>query len=147
MEKFIHKTPWIVIALWVIALASSVPFAMRLPSILTGGGYGLPHSESGTVSKVLGNTFRQLSAQLLVVFQSPDTAASNPNFQHEVAHFISRARACPHVENVKVQGIGIDSKTILVVVSFDNAAHNPEHSVSDFQAILSAVDKDGPARA
>ena len=144
--KFIHKTRWIVIALWVIALASSVPFAMRLPSILTGGGYSLPHSESGTVSKALDDTFHQPSAQLLVVFQSADTEVSNPNFQREVDNFISRANAYPHVQQVQVQGIGVDGKTILVVVSFDNAAPNPEHSVSDFQAMLPAVDKATPAR-
>ena len=32
--KFIHKTRWLVIVLWVIVLASSVPLAIRLPSIL-----------------------------------------------------------------------------------------------------------------
>jgi RND superfamily putative drug exporter len=144
--KFIHRTRWIVIALWVIALAASVPFAMRLPSILTGGGYSLPHSESGQVSKILGDTFHQPSAQLLIVFQSADTAASNPNFQAEVEKFISRAQAYPHVENVQVQGTGADGKTILVIVSFASSASNPEHSVSDFQAMLPAVDKANPAR-
>ena len=145
--KFIHKTRWIVIALWVILLASSVPFAIRLPSILTGGGYSLPDSESGAVSKVLGETFHQPSAQLLVVFQSADTAVSNPKFQREVDNFISRAKAYPHVQQVQVQGIGLDGKTTLVVVSFDNAAPSPEHSVSDFQAMLPTIGNSTPARA
>jgi RND superfamily putative drug exporter len=144
--KFIHKTRWIVIALWVVALAASVPFAMRLPSILTGGGYSLPHSESGTVSQILSDTFHQPLAQLLIVFHSADTAASNPSFQREVDNFISRAKAYPHVEQVQVQGIGVDGKTTLVVVSFDNAAPNPEHSVGDFQTMLPAVDSASPAR-
>jgi RND superfamily putative drug exporter len=145
--KFIHKVRWIVIGLWVIALAASVPFAMRLPSTLTGGGYSLPHSESGKVSKILGDTFRQPSAQLLIVFQSADTAASKPSFQREVDNFISRAKAYPHVESVQVQGIGADGRTIIVVVSFDSAAPNPEHSMSDFQAMLPAVEQAAnPAR-
>ena len=48
---------------------------------------------------------------------------------------------------MKLQGRGIDGKTALVVVSVDNAAPSPEHSVSDFQAMLPAVDSANPAHA
>ncbi|MGO8948327.1 MAG: MMPL family transporter [Ktedonobacterales bacterium] len=145
--KFIHKTRWIVISLWIVALAISVPFAMRLPSILTGGGNTVANSESGQVSEILANTFHQSSAQLLVVFQSANTAVSDPAYQREISNFISRAKGYPHVEQVMQDGTSNDGKTTLVVVSFDNQAPNPEHSVSDFRAMLPKAGTADPARS
>jgi putative drug exporter of the RND superfamily len=145
--KFIYKMRWIVILLWAVALATSIPFAIRLPSILTGGGYNLAHSESGQVSEILANRFHQPSNQLLVVFQSANTPVNNPAYQHEVSSFIARAKEYPHVEQIVQQGTGKDGKTTVAVISFDKRAGNPEHSIGDFQASLPAVDMSNPARA
>ncbi len=145
--KFIHRMRWFVIALWVIALAVSVPFAAKLPGILTGGGYNFQHSDSVQVSNIVANTLHQPQSQLLVVFQSANTPVNDPAYQREVSSFVAKAEGYAHVSGVQQQGTGKDGKTTFVVVNFDNNAKDVEHSIGDFRAMLPSGAGAGPAKA
>ena len=91
--RLVHKLRWFILAIWVIALAASVPFAAQLTSVLTGGGYNLNQSESVAVGNLIQQKFNLPQSSVLVVFQSADTPVSDPAYQSEVSGFMDRARA------------------------------------------------------
>src|SRR5262249_18989511 len=51
--RLIHHLRWLVIALWIVAVGASVPFASQLGSVLTGGGYSFSGSDSVRVGDIL----------------------------------------------------------------------------------------------
>ena len=74
--RMIHRFRWLVIALWVVGLAVSVPFAMQLTSKLTGGGYSMNSSESVRVGNTLVDRLHAPPSTLLVAFHSDTMALS-----------------------------------------------------------------------
>lgn len=146
--RFIYRIRWLVIVLWIAGLATSIPFAGKLSSVLTGGGYTFKGSESIKVANILTDTLHQSTTQLLVVFQSPDTPATDPAYQSEVTDFISRAQGFAGVTSVTQNPTGeqsLDGNTTYVVVSFDTSADAVEHRLGDFRTLLPAASS-GPAK-
>ena len=146
--RFIYRIRWLVIALWVVGVVASVPFAAKLSSVLTGGGYTLQDSESIKVSNILTDKLHQPTTQLLVVFQSADTPVSDPSYQSEVSDFISRAQGFSHVSSVTPNPAGQqsqDGNTTYVVVNFDSSSDAVEHQLGDFRKLLPAASS-GPAK-
>src|SRR5262245_23140561 len=83
--RFTYPFRWIVLALWLVGLAVSVPFTAKLPSILTGGGYSFGGSESTRVNDVLSAKFNHSGPSLLVAFTSTTASVSDPVYQAEIA--------------------------------------------------------------
>ncbi|HEV8192203.1 MAG TPA: hypothetical protein VGP82_12095, partial [Ktedonobacterales bacterium] len=115
--RFIYRFRWIVLALWLVGLAVSVPFAAKLPSILTGGGYSFGGSESTRVNDVLTTKLNQSGPSLLVAFTSTTANVSDAAYQAEVASAAAAARAYPHVQNVTQGGVSKDGHTTYLVVT------------------------------
>jgi RND superfamily putative drug exporter len=142
--RFVFRYRWVIIALWVIGLLVSVPFAAQVTSVLTGGGYNFQNSESVRVSNMLTSTLHQPPSQLLVVFQSPDTPVSDPAYQQEIRAFTDKAANYPSVIDIAPTQVGRDGRTALVVVSFNQSASDLEHKLADFRKTLPAASS-GPA--
>src|SRR5579872_5250197 len=136
--RFIYRVRWIVVALWIAAVLASVPFAARLGSVLTGGGYSFQHSDSVRVSSILTNTLHQPAAQMLVVFQSPNTPVSDPAYQQELADFTSSAASFSGVINVQPARTGQDGRTALVTLTFNVSSGTVEHEQAALRALVPA---------
>ncbi len=134
--RFIYRFRWIVLALWLVGLAVSVPFAAQLPGILTGGGYSFTGSESTRVDDLLTTKLNQPGAELLVAFTSPTANVSDPAYQAEIASAASAARTFPHVQTVSQGGVSKDGHTTYLVVAFDKGYADAEQAVPDFKAAM-----------
>jgi RND superfamily putative drug exporter len=141
----IYRFRWLVIALWLIALAVSVPFAAHVADVLTGSGGGSTTSESARVSNLLTSKLHQPATELLVIFQSSATPVTDAAYQQEVNSFIGRARAFPHVSGILPGGVGRDGRTTYLVVNFDTSTSYVRQHLDDFRALLPAGASAGPA--
>jgi RND superfamily putative drug exporter len=140
----VYRIRWLIIAFWFIALITSIPFADRVASVLTGGGFSFSGSESTHVDTILTEKLHQPPAQVLVIFQSATTPVSDPGYQQEINNFIGRTRAFPHVSGVIPGGIGQDGRTTFVTVNFNTDPDAVEQQLPNFHTLLP---KTGPARA
>jgi RND superfamily putative drug exporter len=144
--RMIHRLRWVVAALWIVALAASLPFTAQIASVLTGGGYTLDSSESIHVAHIVQDKLHQPTAQVTVVFQSADTLVSDPAFQQEVQQFIADARGFSHVIGVVDGGAGLDHMTDVVNVNFDQPVETVEQRLGDFHTLL-PTGENQPAKA
>ncbi len=141
---FVYRFRWIILAIWLVVVAVSIPFASRVGTALSGGGFSYSGSDSARVDTTLTDTLHQSPTQLIVVFQSSTTSVTDPAYQAEVNAFIARAEQFAHVVGVTQGGVGTDGKTTYVVVSFDKDPQYVEQQLADFHALLPTS---GPARA
>ena len=144
--RFIYRARWIVVALWIAAVLASIPFAAKLGSVLTGGGYSFQHSDSVRVSNILSTQLHQPAAQMLVVFQSPATPVSDPAYQQELAGFTSSAASFPGVINVQPARTGQDGRTALVTLTFNVSSGTVEHEQDALRALV-PTGQNVPAKA
>jgi RND superfamily putative drug exporter len=145
--RFIFAARWIIVALWVVGLAVSIPFTMKVGSVLTGGGYNFSGSESVKADNIMSSKLNLPKSQVYVVFQSDTVAATDPAFQAEVNDFIARASTFPGVTSATQAGLqpaSLDGKTTFVAVNFDVGAETVQHRLDDFRTLLPNA---GPARA
>ncbi|HXL37753.1 MAG TPA: MMPL family transporter, partial [Ktedonobacteraceae bacterium] len=140
----VYRFRWFIIALWIIIVAVSIPFASQISSALQGGGYSFKDSESIRVDNLLTSKFHQPLTQALVIFQSTNSPVSNPAYQHEVQDFMAKARAFPNVTQVTQGGTGQDGRTTYVMVNFNQTEDKVETKVADFHKLLPTS---GPAKA
>jgi putative drug exporter of the RND superfamily len=144
--RVVHRFRWAILALWVIGLAASVPFAGRVASVLQSGGYSFDGSEAAHANDAMTKALGQSPAQALVVFQSNGTPVGDPTYQQEVADFLARARTFAHVTDVTQGGTGKDGYTTFVVVGFDEDNSHAQQAMPAFRQLLPALGS-GPARA
>lgn len=148
--RFVYAARWIIVVLWVIALGASAPFAAKVTSVLTGGGYSLSTSESVKADNIYSAKLNQPKSQVLVVFQSATTPATDPAFQAQVTDFMARAKTFSHVTAVTQAGLqpaSVDGKTTFVTVNFDVGAETMQHQLADFKKLVPSGASAGPAKA
>src|SRR5690348_15213377 len=132
----VYRFRWFIIALWIIIVGVSIPFASQISSALQGGGYSFKESESIRVENLLTSKLHQPLTQALVVFQSTSTVVSDPAYQQEVRDFMSRARSFPNVTQVTQSGTGQDGRTTYVLVNFNQTENKVEAKVEVFHKLL-----------
>jgi uncharacterized membrane protein YdfJ with MMPL/SSD domain len=89
--RFVHRFRWFLLLFWLAAVGASVPFATRLPALLSGGGFQVRGSESTQVSLDLNEQLHVPPSSLTVVFHSATTNVSDPAYQQELNTTISAA--------------------------------------------------------
>ena len=140
----VYRFRWFIIALWIIIVGVSIPFAGQISSVLQGGGYSFQNSESTRVDNLLTSKLHQPLTQALVVFQSTNTQVSDPAYQQQVQDFMAKARTFPNVTQVTQGGTGQDGRTTYVTINFNQTEDKVETQVEDFQKLLPTS---GPAKA
>jgi uncharacterized membrane protein YdfJ with MMPL/SSD domain len=140
----VYRFRWFIIALWIIILGVSIPFASQISSVLQGGGYSFKDSESIRVDNLLTSKLHQPLTQALVVFQSANTPVNDPAYQQQVQNFMAKARAFPNVTQVTQGGTGQDGRTTYVSINFNQTEDKVETNVADFHKLLPTS---GPAKA
>ncbi len=143
----VYRFRWFIIALWIIIVGVSIPFASQIGSVLQGGGYTFQGSESSRVDNLLTSKLHQPLTQALVVFQSTNTVVSDPAYQQEVQDFMVKARTFPNVTQVTQGGTGQDGRTTYVMVNFNQTEDKVETQVEDFHKLLPSGAAAGPAKA
>ena len=140
----VYRFRWFIIALWIIIVGVSIPFASQISSVLKGGGYSFQNSESIQVDNQLTSKFHQPLTQALVIFQSTNTPVSDPAYQQQVQDFMAKARTFPNVTQVTQGGTGQDGRTTYVTINFNQTEDKVETQIEDFHKLLPTS---GPAKA
>ncbi|HEX6541087.1 MAG TPA: MMPL family transporter [Ktedonobacterales bacterium] len=143
--RLIYRLRWVIIALWVIGLAVSVPFATRLTSKLTGGGYSMNQSESVRVGDTLVDRLHAPPSTLLVAFHADNVAVTDPAYQAQVNAVADKFHGYPHVTSVTNAGPGKDGRSTYLAVSFDKNTDYVERQVPDISKMLPSGPDAGPA--
>ncbi len=143
--RLVYRFRWFIIALWVVALVISVPFAATVSNVLTGSGGSNINSESAQASNLLKSRLHEPATQLLVVFQSSTVPVTDAAYQREVSDFTNRARTFPSVTSIVSGGVGKDGHTTYLVVNFDASSSYVRQHLSDFRALLPSGAAAGPA--
>ena len=144
--RFIHRFHWLVIALWAVGLAISVPFALQLTSKLTGGGYSMSSSESVQVGNVMVDRLHAPPSTLLVAFHSDSVAVTDSSYQNQINAIAQKFRDYPHVTGVTAAGPGQDGHTTYLAVNFDKTSDYVETQVPDIMKMLPSGSDAGPAQ-
>src|SRR5215472_12371930 len=80
----VYRLRWIIIALWVVALFVSLPFAGKLSSVLKSGGYTFSSSDSVRVADITIQKLHQPPSQVIAVFHSTQATTTDPTYQSEM---------------------------------------------------------------
>src|SRR5450432_63031 len=145
--RFVFKARWFLLTFWIVALLASIPFALKTPSALQGGGYFNINSESVNVEHILNQKLHQPLSQVVVAFQSANTLVGDPAYQHEVSNFASHAKSFPYVTSVTVGGVGKDGHTTYVLVGFNHDPDYMQREMADFRTLLPSQNAAQPAHA
>ncbi|MGH2485515.1 MAG: MMPL family transporter, partial [Ktedonobacterales bacterium] len=116
--RFIHRVRWLVLALWLVALLASVPFASKIGTALRGGGFTLSGSESVQVENLLHSNLNTPASQAIIVLQSDTTPVSDAAYQQEIATVVAQARTASHVTAARQGPVSQDGRATLVLVNY-----------------------------
>src|SRR4051812_31555399 len=85
---------WLVVAIWLALLVGlGATLAPRTPSVLKGGGYTDPNSESAEAARILDREFNAATTQsVAVVFRSPSLTVDDPAYRSVVDDAVQRLR-------------------------------------------------------
>lgn len=135
---------WVIIAIWIIGFAVSLPFSAQVTQHLSSGGFQLNGSESVKAGDIISQKFAPPRPEALVVFQSASIVTSDPAYHQEIEQFIAAAGAFPHVAQVTTNAQpSKDGRTTFVTVAFDNDFSKAQDAMDAFKKILPTT---GPAK-
>ncbi len=92
LDRFVRRHRRAVIALWLIALVAAVPFAMRQSENLTGGGYGVPGSQSQMVREQVERNYKNDSRATMAAVIVPGREASAGEIRDAIGRIDAAAR-------------------------------------------------------
>jgi RND superfamily putative drug exporter len=151
LDRFLRRHRLVVLGAWVLALAAAVPFAAKQSDHLTGGGFGVPGSQSKAVEDRLAKDFPEQSRTSLAAVVRPERGATAEQVRAALRRLDRATEQTPRValaERVQ-QGAatGVDPEKPLVVPL---EAAVPDRDATDVAADLrGAIDagevKDGVA--
>jgi len=98
LDRALTRRRWLVLGVWLVVLAVSLPFALKQSEHLTGGGFGVPGSQSEQVAQLAKDDFggaghARLGAVLIV---EPD--AAKPDVRAALDRVRAAARAAADVD-------------------------------------------------
>ncbi len=141
--RVVYRFRWFVLALWVIALAVSLPFVPRVTEPLRVGGFADPALESSKAAATLANDLGYSTSSVIVTYTSNDPAfvATDPRFIAETNASLAGLRSLSvsttvlsHAVNPRQ--ISRDGRTVFEVVSL---ATDTEAAAKLMPAITAAL--------
>ncbi|MDQ2907314.1 MAG: MMPL family transporter [Chloroflexota bacterium] len=144
---FVYRVRWFLLAFWIVGVLASIPFALKAPSVLQGGGYFNITSESVDVEHILNQKLHQPLSDVVVAFQSATTLVGDPVYQQEIKNFASRAKGFPYATSVIVGGVGKDGRTTYVEVGFNHDPDFMQREMPTFRTLLPSQNAANPAHA
>jgi uncharacterized membrane protein YdfJ with MMPL/SSD domain len=138
--RFSLRRPWLVIALWLAALAGAAPFALRLAGVLRGSTDMVPGSASELVSRDVDRAFGDGSAFVFpAVLTSSGLRSDDPRFAAAVVA-LERALGAAGMKSVRhawntgdTAMVGRDGRSALLLVT------PPAKSFFDAEAMVDSI--------
>lgn len=92
---------WAVVGVWAVLLLAALPLLPRVAGALQVGGFSSANTEAAQAGQVLQRELGYPPSSMLVIYQSPALAASDPAFQQAVAASLARVPELPFVTQVQ----------------------------------------------
>ena len=97
LTAFLERRKWLVVAVWVVLLLASLPFAMRQTENLTSGGFAAPGSGSEAVNRAIDD-FEGVQSESLAVLVAQRPGATPAEMRAAIDRADRAAARLPHVE-------------------------------------------------
>src|SRR5687768_5891227 len=101
LTHFIVGHAWVIVAVWLLGIATATPFALRLGAVAQGGSEAIRGSESHAVMTTLNREFGRGAAYAVpVVVTSTDTNSGDPRFVSTVTELTTHLAQSTRVRRV-----------------------------------------------
>ena len=97
LDAFLRRHRAVVVGVWLLALVAAVPFAAKQSDNLTGGGFGVPGSESKEVEDLLKRDFPGQTRASLAAVLRPTGRASTKDMRAALARLDRATERVPRV--------------------------------------------------
>src|SRR4051794_15775847 len=97
LDALVHRRRRLVLAAWAVVLLAALPLAARQSDHLTGGGFGVPGSQSDRVEKAVADDFDRTRAATLGAVIVPARGATVSDVRAALARVDRAAAAAPNV--------------------------------------------------
>ncbi len=91
---------WLVLGVWLLAIALALPFAPRITSVLQSGGFSSSDMESQQAVDLLVQKLHYQLNAVQILFSSPTMTADNPRFIQEANAALAGLSAWPEVSSI-----------------------------------------------
>ena len=100
LGKLATRYRWLIVGLWMVAIAASLPFAPRAGEVLHSGGFVSPDVESQRAVNLLVQKLHLDLTVVQVIFTSQHYTADSPQFIQETQTALAGVRAMPEVSGI-----------------------------------------------
>ncbi|HEV2812007.1 MAG TPA: hypothetical protein VGW10_02045, partial [Solirubrobacteraceae bacterium] len=97
LDAILRRHRLVVLGVWVVALVAAVPFAAKQSDHLTGGGFGVPGSQSKAVEDRLKDEFGEQSRTTLAAVLRPAKGASDADMRAALHRLDAATEEVPRV--------------------------------------------------
>ncbi len=91
---------WLIVGLWMVAIAVALPFAPRASEVLHSGGFVSPDAESERAINLLAQKLHLNLTVVQVIFTSQNYTADSPQFIHETQVALAGVQHMPEVSEI-----------------------------------------------
>ncbi|WP_162462946.1 MMPL family transporter [Paenibacillus psychroresistens] len=99
--KGVYKARWFIIVAWLILIILGGSVFAKLPSLLSGGGWDVPNSQSAIAGEQLASQFAGRSeSSLTLVLRDPDHAVGTPEYKDKLKQIVDRLKTEEGVADV-----------------------------------------------
>ncbi len=125
--RAVYRRRWIVVAIWLAALALALPVLPRLPGRLRPGGFADDRLPSSRAQATLARELGLSSNTLAVFYRSEGRPYADPEVRRAVGESLDRLRALPPVESIvppdlNSHQIGRSGQTAYAIVGLSGSA-------------------------
>lgn len=100
LGKIATRYRWLIVGLWMVAVAAALPFAPQANQVLQSGGFVSPDSESQRAINLLSQKLHLDTTIVQVIFNSQRYTAYDPQFYQETQQALSHVRNWSEVAQV-----------------------------------------------
>src|SRR5690242_13024461 len=91
---------WLVLSVWLLAIAAALPFAPRITSVLQSGGFSSPDMQSQQAVDLLVQKLHYQLNAVQILFSSPTLTADDPRFVQEANAALAGLSAWPEISSI-----------------------------------------------
>lgn len=100
LGKFAARYRWLIVGIWMVAIAAALPFAPRASDVLQSGGFLSPSAESQQAINLLEQKLGTRTTIVQIIFTSQKYTADDPRFAQEAEQAMAGLRSWSEVASI-----------------------------------------------
>src|SRR5437588_648379 len=144
LGKLATRYLWLIVGMWMVAIAVSLPFAPQAGSVLHPGGFVSPDAESERAINLLVQKIHLNLTIVEVIFTSQNETADSPQFVQETERALAKVRSWSQVSGIvsfidNPRQISLDRRAAYVNVMFKPDPDNATKLLPELEHLLQPV--------